>query len=171
MTVKRLADDFHLWQQIKLAVESQLKNAAAVDLLDKIAQIPVRRSRATRSLGAYVSKAGVPICIRLQFAQEYDRLKETFLHEVAHACDHLSRNQVFSPYRQAHGPSWRSWTTALRIPPQCSGESDAVRMLYRKRLKLVAVCLGCGAEFHRVRCLNRNRSYVHSTCGGKLQTV
>ncbi|MDA3904103.1 MAG: hypothetical protein PF441_11730, partial [Desulfuromusa sp.] len=107
----------------------------------------------------------------LQFAQEPGNLQHTFLHEVAHACDHLSRKHGHQPYRRAHGSSWKVWAKALGISTQCCGESEAVRALHQQRLKLVAVCQKCGIEFHRVRRLNRNRTYTHNQCGGKIQRL
>ena len=169
MTVKQIATEFQLWQQIEKAVNGILSRESASVLLEKIGQIPIQKSRATRRLGAYVSMGKEPICIRLQFAQEADNLKQTFLHEVAHACDHLSRKGSCHSYRRAHGPSWKNWAMELGIPPRCCGESDAVKQLHQQRLKLVAICQKCGTEFHRVRRLNRNRTYTHDRCGGKIQ--
>lgn len=171
MTVKQIADEFSLWQQIETAVNGTLVEGSAPALLEKIARIPIHKSRATRRLGAYVSMGKEPICIRLQFAQEADNLKQTFLHEVAHACDHLSRQAGLQPYRRAHGSSWQIWAKELGISTQCCGESPAVRQLHQQRLKLVAICQKCGAEFHRVRRLNRHRNYTHNQCGGKIQSV
>ncbi|SEA00123.1 SprT-like family protein [Desulfuromusa kysingii] len=171
MTVKQYADALNLWQQIELAVEGMLLNASKAGFLEKIATIPIKKSHATRRLGAYVSRGGEPVCIRLQFAQEPENLKQTFLHEVAHACDYLSRKAGSQPYQRAHGPSWKLWTNALGISAKSSGESEAVKDLHQQRLKLVAVCQKCGTEFHRVRRLNRNRRYTHQQCGGRLKTV
>jgi len=171
MTVKQHADELDLWQHIEFAVEGMISRRSVVGFLEQIASIPVQKSRATRRLGVYVSRGREPVCIRLQFAQEPDNLKQTFLHEVAHACDHLSRKKRPQSYRQAHGPSWKDWAKVLGISPQSYGESEAVRALHQKRLKLVAVCQRCGAEFHRVRRLNRNGSYTHQQCGGRIKTV
>ncbi|MCW8859860.1 MAG: SprT-like domain-containing protein [Deltaproteobacteria bacterium] len=170
MTVKQFADKFGLWQCVEKAVNENSDSSVA-SFLQKIARIPVRHSRATRSLGVYVSKAHEPICIRLQFAQEPETLKQTFLHEVAHACDHLSRKRPQNSYRRAHGPAWKKWAKALGIAPRSTGESEAVRNLHQQRLKLIAVCQTCGAEFHRARRLSRNRTYVHNQCGGQLKTL
>ena len=169
MTVKQIANKYQLWQQIEKAVNGILAEEAAPALLEKIGQIPIQKSWATRRLGAYVSLGKEPICIRLQFAQEPDNLKQTFLHEVAHACDHLSRKSGRQSYRRAHGSSWKTWAKELGIPPRSCGESEAVKKLHQQRLKLVAICQKCGAEFHRVRRLNRNRTYTHHRCGGKIQ--
>jgi len=171
MTVKQIADEFSLWEQIETAVNGILGEGAASALLEKIARIPIHKSRATRRLGAYVFLGKEPICIRLQFAQEPDNLKQTFLHEVAHACDHLNQNGGRQSYRRAHGLSWKSWAKELGIPPQCCGASEAVKQLHQKRLKLVAICQKCGTEFRRVRRLNRNRIYIHQNCGGKIKSV
>jgi predicted SprT family Zn-dependent metalloprotease len=171
MTVKQHADELGLWPQIESAVEGMVSQRSTSALLTKVAQIPIQKSRATRRLGAYVSRGGEPVCIRLQFAQEPDNLKQTFLHEVAHACDHLSRKGWHKPYRRAHGPSWKSWAKALGISPLSCGESEAVRSLHQQRLKLVAVCQKCGAEFHRARRLNRNGTYTHQQCGGRIKTI
>ena len=169
MTVKQIAEKYQLWQQIEKAVNGILTGGSASVLLEKIAQIPIHKSWATRRLGAYVSMGKDPICIRLQFAQEPDNLKQTFLHEVAHACDHLSREDNHQRYRRAHGLSWKTWAKELGISPRSCGESEAVKKLHQQRLKLVASCQKCGAEFHRVRHLNRNRTYTHNRCGGKIQ--
>ncbi len=171
MTVKQIAVEFNLWQQIGVAVNGILPESPASVLLEKIAKIPIKRSSATRRLGAYVSLGGEPVCIRLQFAQEPENLKHTFLHEVAHACDHLNRKEVHQSYRLAHGSSWKKWARALGGSTDCRGESSAVRALHQERLKLVAVCQKCGIEFHRVRRLSRNRTYIHNQCGGELRQV
>ena len=171
MTIKQIATELSLWQQIEKAVNGILPERHASALLEKIAKIPIKRSSATRRLGAYVSLASEPVCIRLQFAQEPENLKHTFLHEVAHACDHLNRKGVRQSDRRAHGSSWKKWAKALGISTACRGESSAVRALHQKRLKLVAVCQKCGMEFHRVRRLSRNRTYIHNQCGGKLRSV
>lgn len=168
--VKKFAEEHGLWQQIVAAVETILQTIDTEPLIAQIAKIPVRPSRATRSLGMYVSKLGEPVCIRLQFAQEETLLRQTFLHEVAHTCDHLS-HQAGGKYRRAHGPGWRQWAHALGISPERCGKSEAVADLHRQRLKLVAICQKCGAEFRRVRRLNRRGRYIHSTCGGRLRPV
>lgn len=171
MTVKQIADELRLWQQIEMAVNGILTDGSAPAFLETIAKIPIQKSSATRRLGAYISMGGKPICIRLQFAQEPDNLQHTFLHEVAHACDHLSRKGGRNAYRRAHGATWKVWAKALGTSTQCCGESEAVRALHQKRLKLVAVCQKCGIEFHRVRGLNRNRTYTHNQCGGKIKLI
>ena len=171
MTVKQYADEFDLWQQIEFAVEEMISERSSADFLEQIAMIPLKKSHATRRLGAYVSRGVEPVCIRLQFSQEPDNLKHTFLHEVAHACDHLSGKGWHKSYRRAHGPSWKSWANALGISSKSCGGSEAVRALHQQRLKLVAVCQKCGTEFHRVRRLNRNRKYTHQQCGGRIKAV
>ncbi|MCF6267716.1 MAG: SprT-like domain-containing protein [Desulfuromusa sp.] len=172
MTVKQIADEFNLWQQIEAAVNGILvAESAAPALLERIARIPIHKSRSTRRLGVYVSKGSEPICIRLQFAQEQANLKQTFLHEVAHACDHLTRSKKPSTYQRVHGSSWKEWARVLGISTQSCGESEAVSLLHQQRVKLIAVCLKCGVEFYRVRRLNRNRIYIHQNCGGKIKSV
>lgn len=168
MTVKQFALRDQLWLQIVTAVAGFLPEPAAGQLLRQIAELPVRPSRATRSLGGYVSKAGLPVSIRLQFAQEADSLRDTFLHELAHLCDHLC-NQPGKAYRRAHGPHWQQWAQRLGIEPKRCGRSAALERLYQQRLKPVAICQSCGTEFQRTRRLSRRRNYFHSHCGGRLQ--
>ncbi len=168
MTVKLLAQKLELWGSIRAAVEQRLASRPARKLLLLLEEIPIERSRALRRLGCYVSRAGSPVCIRLQFAQEPQALVETFLHEVAHACDHLSRKS-WRGHRLAHGPSWRDWALGLGIQPQTQGNSEQIERLYRERLKVVAVCSRCGFELRRLRRLNRQRSYIHTACGGTLR--
>ncbi len=170
MTVQSFALEYGVWRQVSAAIRSALPGAEAERLLEQIAAVPVRPSRAVRSLGAYASKAGEPVCIRLQFAQEPDSLKETFLHELAHLCDHLS-NQSGKRYRRAHGPQWRAWARLFGTVTDRCGKSDALETLYQQRLKLVAVCQNCGEEFRRIRRLNRRRKYFHISCGGRLRPV
>ena len=171
MTVKQIAEQFYLWRQIEIAVENLLADISVAEFLEKIGNIPIKSSWSTRRLGAYVSMGGEPVCIRLQLAQEHDNLKQTFLHEVAHACDHLSRKAGQRSYRLAHGVAWKIWAEGLGISSQRCGESNAIRQLHQKRLKLVGKCVKCGIEINRVRRLNRNRVYTHSNCGGKIERV
>ncbi|WP_291315577.1 SprT-like domain-containing protein [Desulfuromonas sp.] len=147
-----------------------LPTGEAAVLLERLAGIPVRRSRATRTLGAYVSRGAEAVCIRLQFTQEPDILLNTFLHELAHACDHLA-DPAGRRHRRPHGPRWRAWATALGVDFSCRGRSEALAALHRKRLKVVAVCRRCGTEIRRTRRLPRGRSYLHPACGGQLLPV
>lgn len=171
MTAKQFADKYQLWPTITVAASAILTEPFVTEILKKVSQIPVHKSRATRCLGMYVSKAGESISIRLQFAQEPDLLQQTFLHEIAHAFDHLSRKRSHNPYRRAHGPGWKNWALMLGIEAKSTGQSVALQALHQQRLKRVAVCRKCGTEFHRARRLNRNRTYIHHQCGGKLQTL
>lgn len=168
MTVRTLAQELDVWGQVEAAVLVRLSARAGRKLLLRLGSIPIQRSRAVRRLGSYVSRAGSPVCIRLQFAQEDELLVETFLHEVAHACDHLSRKR-WGTYRQAHGSSWRAWALELGIAPQVKGRSEKLDRLYHERLKVVAVCTRCGFELRRLRRLNRQHSYTHTACGGILR--
>ena len=167
-TLQQLAENLELWQRIVGAVASLVSEP--VPFLERLGQIPVVSSRATRCLGLYVSRGDVPVCIRLQYAQEVDSLPKTFLHEVAHACEHLSRKPGRRRPR-AHGSEWRRWARELAIEPVRTGESAALKELHERRLKLVAVCRTCGFEFYRVRRLNRTRSYTHRHCGGMLDLL
>ncbi|SHI97334.1 SprT-like family protein [Malonomonas rubra DSM 5091] len=170
MTVKTFAIKSGLWSQILRALDEQLDRRAAKELLLELESVPVHRSRAVRRLGCYVSRLGKPVCIRLQFAQEAELLAETFLHEVAHACDHLSRKGR-GKYSRAHGPQWCRWALALGIEPQVTGRSEQLDSLYAERLKVVAVCSRCGFELRRLRRLNRRGKYLHRECGGRLKPV
>ncbi|HKJ05423.1 MAG TPA: SprT-like domain-containing protein [Geopsychrobacteraceae bacterium] len=169
-SLRFLAEQLDLWRPIADAVHGLLATNQAEKLLIEISTLPVRPSRATRTLGTYASRAGAPRCIRLQFALEADLLKETFLHEVAHLCDHLI-NQSGRPYRQAHGAGWKSWAVALGIEAAVRGQSEALAELYRQKLRTVAVCRRCGIELQRARRFNRQRTYVHRHCGGRLDLL
>jgi len=170
MTVIELAEQLGIAHPVAYAVRSMLSVAEAERLLQKLASLPVQRSHAVQRLGSYVSRGSEPEAIRLQFKQEEAQLCATFLHEIAHACDHLS-HQSGRPYRQAHGPGWQSWMAALGQPAQSRGNSAALSALRQQRLKVVAVCRTCGAEIRRLRCLDRRKRYVHTDCGGRLQPV
>ncbi len=168
MNVRGLADELGIWLRIAAGVESCCAAPQGEQLLDNLAAIPVVSSRASRRLGCYVFCGDEPVCIRLQFAQEPENLRQTFLHEIAHACDHLSQHG--GSRRVAHGNSWRQWALALGIDTATTGRSVAIVALHQQRRKLVAICLACGAEIYRVRRLNRNNRYIHSSCGGVLKT-
>jgi hypothetical protein len=169
MNVRTLAAELNLWRQIVAAVETQCVAVAGQQLLEKLAIIPVAPSRASRRLGCYAFRGAESVVIRLQFAQEADNLRQTFLHEIAHACDHLTQHG--GRRRVAHGNSWRQWALALGIGTATTGRSPAVVALYQQRRKLVAICLECGAEIYRVRRLNRNHRYFHPPCGGALKPL
>lgn len=170
LTVADCAADLDATETILSGIAALLPQAQAATLLIEVMKLPVRRSRALRSLGSYISKGGQPVCIRLQFHQEPDLLAETLLHEIAHVCDHLS-NQLGRPYRQAHGHGWQTWAQAFGIRARRTGKSQVLCDIHEQRLKLVAVCLGCGLEIRRLRRLNRGTRYIHPGCGGRLQPV
>ena len=169
MTVASLSRELGLWEDICENIRSFAGRKSA-RLIDLLAELPIERSHATRRLGSYVTRNGRPVCIRLQFAQEPENLKQTLLHELAHACDHLSV-RFAGRYRRAHGPSWQAWAEALGTSAKSCGRSQALDQLHRQRQKLVAVCQNCGAEFHRVRRLNQGRKYYHTTCGCPLRLL
>ena len=169
LTVASLAKELGLWSEISEKIKVAGGNNGR-RLVSRLAQLPIKRSGATRRMGSYVSRLGEPVCIRLQFAQEPESLKQTLLHEIAHFCDHQT-NQVARKYRRAHGANWQVWATALGTPAKSCGNSEAMEQLYQQRLKLVAVCLKCGTEFRRVRALNRRRKYFHTECGGRLRPI
>lgn len=170
VTVSELACTLRVWDALQLAVERVLPGSEATKLLSRIAAIPVRPSHAVRRLGSYVSRGGQPVCIRLQFAQERQNLRDTFLHELAHLCDHLT-HQSGLKYRNAHGDGWALWAREFGIEPNVRGESAALEQLYQTRLRTVAVCDRCGAELRRLQRLRRDRRYVHTRCGGSLIPV
>ncbi|HKI51459.1 MAG TPA: SprT-like domain-containing protein [Geothermobacteraceae bacterium] len=170
MTVASCAAELDVAAKISSGIATLLPPAQAKALFSAVMKLPVRSSRALRSLGSYISKGGRPVCIRLQFRQERELLAETLLHEIAHLCDHLS-NQHGRPYRQAHGPGWQSWAEAFGISARRTGKSQVLCEIHEQRLKLVAVCLGCGLEVRRLRRLNRGTRYIHPGCGGRLQPV
>lgn len=169
LLVRDLAEQLGLWEQVDAAVRYICDAATDKELLYKLAAIRVVDSRATSRLGSYVYRGRDPICIRLQFAQEEECLRHTFLHEIAHACDHLHRG--WHRRRFGHGDPWRRWAQALGVDVCVSGSSSVVAGLHQRRKKLVAVCQGCGAEFYRVRRLNRRGNYVHPSCGGTLRRI
>jgi predicted SprT family Zn-dependent metalloprotease len=168
--VRGLAVKLGLWQQIIAGVESCCAVAKGKHLLDRLAVIPVVPSRASRRLGCYAFRGSEPVCIRLQFMQEPENLRQTFLHEIAHACDHLNQH-TGRQRRVGHGTSWRQWAFTLGIESTTTGSSAAVAALYQRRQKLVAICMVCGAEIYRVRRLNCTHRYIHPACGGVLKQL
>jgi predicted SprT family Zn-dependent metalloprotease len=170
MTALSLAEEFGLWPLIRAVILARLSPYEAAALITHLHRLPVKRSHAVQRLGCYVARGGAPVSIRLQFAQEEEQLRQTFLHELAHACDHLTL-QNGRPYRQAHGPGWREWMAAFGLPAERVGQSEALALLRDRRLKVVAVCRTCGIEIKRLRRFDKRKRYLHSECGGRLVPV
>ena len=170
MKVVSLAEELELWNVIRTVIHDRLLPHDADSLIVQLSQLPIKRSHAVQRLGSYVARGGEPQAIRLQFVQEPEQLRTTFLHELAHACDHLT-NQSGRPYRQAHGVGWRQWMIDFGLPAESRGNSEALTALREQRLKVVAVCRRCGVEIKRLRRFDRRRRYLHSECGGKLMPV
>ena len=168
-TVESFSRQVDVWTRICAVINKHCFDQPE-GLLRQIAQVPIKRSRSTTTLGCYVSRSGVPYCIRLQFDQEAELLVHTLLHEVAHLIDHLI---YFSgkAYRGAHRQGWQSLALALGISASRTGQSERLAENYQQRCKLVAVCSGCGEQFYRIRRLNRNRTYLHKQCGSPLKPV
>jgi hypothetical protein len=159
MNVSRFSIEYDLCARIEAA---QAECGCAQVVLEKIYNLPVRKSHAVRRLGSYVARGGEPIEIRLQFVLEETKLVETFLHELAHCLDHQT-NQNGKPYRRAHGSGWQRWASALGIAPE--------QQLHAQRLKVVAICKKCGFELQRLKRLPRNRKYSHTDCGGTFKLI
>lgn len=168
--VQELAGRLEVWPRVRAAVHRFTTGREAEKMLAALSGLPVRRSHATRILGSYVYRGDEPLCIRLQFAQEPELLKETFLHELAHACDHLTQDAAV-PYQQKHGPRWKRWAIALGTDGEARGTSKNLSRLYRSRLKPVGVCRRCGTVIQRVRKLNQRQTYRHRDCGGRITTL
>lgn len=167
MTVVSLAEELGLWPMVAAVLHDRLVPEQVGVLIARLDRLPVKRSHAVQRLGSYVTKGNEPQSIRLQFAQEPEQLRLTFLHELAHACDHLTR-QTGSHYRRAHGSGWQQWMTAFGLSAERIGRSEALATLREQRLKVVAVCRNCGAEIKRLRRFDRRKRYVHTECGGRL---
>lgn len=170
MLVRELGEKLCLWAQIEAAARLRCDSGRVSWLLEQVGRIPVQHSRATSRLGSYVFRGREPVCIRLQFAQEADSLRQTFLHEIAHACDHLM-DKGNQQQRVRHDRSWQLWAQALGISPAVRGQSAVLSSLHKRRKKLVAVCQVCGVRIYRVRQLNRKGIYIHPACGGTLQAI
>ena len=163
-TVRSHALELGVWEAFVTGVFGRLNPAGAALLTARLGELPVRPSRATGLLGSYAHRGGEPLCIRLQPLQEPALLRSTLLHELAHACEHLTASHP-RRHRCTHGPAWRAWALAFGIAPQRSGQSAALHTLRQERLKPVAVCERCGCVFHRLRRLPVRRNWVHPECG------
>lgn len=170
MNVLEFTQRHGLTARVESAVRTQVGEKAGRALVEAIAPVPVRKSHALRRLGSYSMRDGKPVAIRLQFAVEQEVLIETFLHELAHLCDHLAR-QSGQRYSRGHGRSWQRWATAFGIEPKRCGESRVLDELHKKQLKVVAVCSRCGTEIRRLRRLDSGKRYLHPDCGGRIRPV
>ena len=164
LTVADMAGELGVLESFKLGVTGRLDANAARALIGRLAVLPVRASHAVGLLGSYVHRGAEPVVIRLQMAQERALLGVTLLHELAHACEHLTAANP-QRHRCSHGPHWREWAEAFAIAPVRTTRSDALGALRAARLKPVAVCEKCGCVFHRLRRLPRRRQWLHPQCG------
>ena len=164
VTVRAVAGEIGVWNAFVAGVRAHLAPADATALIERLGHLPVRSSRAAGLLGSYAHRGGEPLCIRLQPLQEPALLRTTLLHELAHACEHLTAPHPHR-HRCSHGPAWRAWALAFGIAPQRSGQSAALHRLRQERLRPVAVCERCGCVFHRLRRLPARRRWVHPQCG------
>jgi hypothetical protein len=164
MTVATLAKQIGVWELFARGVAGRLDAVGADALIERLGGLPIKSSRATGLLGSYAHRGGEPLYIRLQPLQEAELLRTTLLHELAHACEHLTSPQPHR-HRCGHGPVWRAWALAFDIAPQRRGQSAALNTLRHERLKPVAVCERCGCVFRRLRRLPARRNWVHPECG------
>lgn len=164
--VGELLEKLGLAPALREQVVAVLGRKRADDLLERLAALPLKRSRALTRLGSYSCRGGRPLAIRLQFAQEENQLRQTLLHEIAHFLDHQTRPAP-GAYRNPHGRSWQAWLARIGGEPG-RGESRALGQLYRERLKPVARCQRCGLLLRRLRRLPRGRRWLHRDCGGLL---
>jgi len=164
--VAALAAAWELTGHLEQALRAHLDPARADEIGGRLGVIPVFASRAARRLGSCTVRRGVPVAIRLQLAQSPEMLAETFLHEIAHALDHLSGDFERGD-RRSHGPSWQRWARALGIPPEVTGHCEALTRIRARRVKPVARCERCGHVLHRLRRLARGRVWLHRSCGGR----
>lgn len=162
--VRTLAAGLNVWETFVAGVSLRLDPQGATELIARLAVLPVRSSSAAGLLGSYAHRGGEPLCIRLQTHQETELLRTTLLHELAHACEHLTADRP-RQHRCNHGAAWQAWALAFGIPPRRSAKSVALNALRRQRLKPVAICERCGCVFHRLRRLPARRSWLHPDCG------
>lgn len=163
-TVRPMALELGVWEAFVEGVVRRLGATDAAGLIERLGSLPVKPSRATGLLGSYAHRGGEPLSIRLQLRQEPELLRTTLLHELAHACEHLTSRSP-DRHRCGHGESWRAWAIVFGIAPQRRGQSETLNTLRRERLKPVAVCERCGCVFRRLRRLPARRSWVHPECG------
>lgn len=164
MNVYAMAVELGVWGAFVNGVNHRLEHAAADALIARLGALPVKKSHATGLLGSYAHRGGEPLCIRLQLRQEPELLRTTLLHELAHACEHLTSPHPHR-HRCGHGPTWCAWALTFGITPQRQGHSATLNTLRRERLKPVAVCERCGCVFQRLRRLPARRAWVHPECG------
>ena len=162
--VEYLAKELEVWERFGRGVSRCVAGEEATLLVRRLGSLPVHPSRAVGLLGSYLHRGPEPLAIRLQPCQEAAQLGITLLHELAHACDHLTAADP-GRHRCTHGPHWRHWARAFAIDPVVAGHSPALADLRRARLKPVAVCERCGTVFHRLRRLAARRRWLHPQCG------
>jgi predicted SprT family Zn-dependent metalloprotease len=136
------------------------------EVLRKFGGLPIRYNGRLRvSMGVCKGRNGIAYAIDLNpKLRGTDRLRDTLLHELAHAVAGTGE-----------GHNWR-WMQAARLlganPKRCYTQAEAAKLgIERAARRLVAACGTCGYKVHRRRALAKGRRYEHVRCGGELIKV
>ena len=99
-------------------------------------------------------------------------LEETFLHELAHAINHLLFNG------RGHGRTWKEVMRALELEPTRLHSLDFLQedhqlqaVACRRRSEVDYLCEKCKFVWTRSRSLPRRRVYSHRNCGGIFSKI
>lgn len=160
----------------RLDVDRKVRVVAG-PFMDSLRLCPVRWRKTVRRLGSFrvdaLGEISITINSRLNGrADRLEQLRDTFLHEVAHAVVYL-RGDHKRDFGH-HGPLWRSAARALGANPAALAFGQVAAAVVAEGRKPVAKCLGCGAVLIKGRRYPRNAKLIHtrkadgSPCGAEL---
>ena len=85
----------------------------------------------------------------------YSEIKDTILHEIAHALDYIRHRNL------SHGPSWKRICQEIGARPERLKKVPQDLIVHKYSLH----CEDCGKDLGGA---NRRGSYIHKNCGGDV---
>ena len=121
------------------------------------------RLRSTAGRCLYSRRDGRVVAVKLDLnpalrVEGADALRNTFLHEAAHAV---------AGKAAGHGLRWQRTHRALGGTAERCHDYESMPAQRRQR-RVVAECDKCGVEIQRARRLPQGRTYTHTGCGGRI---
>lgn len=157
-SVNEMAKRLGVDATIRDAIQTMFKASSRPEAALRLGAIRVYIHHGLHTTGgffkAYRDGRPVGIFLNARWFSKPEALRQTFLHEVAHAA------VVLAGHPLDHGPKWRGFMEALGLEPtRCHREHELVGAFW------VAYCPACGLTLDHVRRVRRPRSnYGHATC-------
>lgn len=161
MTVAQFLD----WLE---AQGADVSAARAAMNLAKVAGVPVRwvgrfKSTAGQCVMRRLAGSGTLVAVELKLnprlkVEGLEALRETFLHELAHALTPGHRHDL-------------TWRLTFKAIGGKGRRTHSYASMPTRPARVVATCDACGYQVKRRKAFPRGRTYTHTRCGGHLRRV